>query len=208
MPNWCFNTLTVSGPEDAVARFHSDRQHALKHYECDAEQVITFNQVAPIPTELKGTISPTPPTEEQIRQLAKDNNWSEEILQDRLSGNVLTSIQDTMNKVLIQKYGVCNWYDWCISNWNTKWDACHAELVEPNQIKFDTAWGPPTKVIREFASGYPELTFTHSYSLECEEGWWLFTYFTEEDTLMVEWEYETKSFEAIPADELDEHAIP
>jgi hypothetical protein len=109
---------------------------------------------------------------------------------------------------LIRKYRYDNWYDWCIANWDTKWDAVRSHMDDDGaNIHFETAWGPPTKVIREFASAYPELKFIHSYSLEGEHGDWEFTYFTEDDTLMVSWEY-IQIVEAIPADEVDEHLIP
>lgn len=40
------------------------------------------------------------------------------------------------------------WYDWCCTNWGTKWDICNlneAEIDDPNEIElfFDTAWSPP-----------------------------------------------------------------
>ena len=47
----------------------------------------------------------------------------------------------------INKYGVANWYDWCIANWGTKWDISpvnEAERIDENTMTgfFDTAWGP------------------------------------------------------------------
>jgi hypothetical protein len=46
-----------------------------------------------------------------------------------------------------------NWYDWCVSNWGTKWDtSAEASVVEPDDngeavisLVFDSAWGPPVE---------------------------------------------------------------
>lgn len=52
-------------------------------------------------------------------------------------------------KANIKKYGVANWYDWCIKNWGTKWDvggeACYfsAQTDGSVHIRFDSAWSPP-----------------------------------------------------------------
>ena len=53
-----------------------------------------------------------------------------------------------------------NWYNWNCSNWNTKWDACHAEVdvsVDEIVIRFDTAWAPPEPVFVEIAKQFPQL---------------------------------------------------
>jgi len=39
-----------------------------------------------------------------------------------------------------------NWYEWCVSNWGTKWDVTEVDcIIEGNSTKvtFDTAWAPP-----------------------------------------------------------------
>lgn len=182
MPNWCYNTLSISGPQEAIERFHADRKTALKVMDCDAEQVITFHQVLPIPKELMVRIKDSFFRLRTPEMIAESNR-------------------------LIQKYGHDNWYDWSIANWDTKWDAVRSHIDQDGaNIHFETAWGPPTKVIRELASSYPELKFIHSFSVEGENGEWEFTYFTEEGTLMVSWECQSGG--ALPADEVDEHSVP
>lgn len=52
----------------------------------------------------------------------------------------------------IQKYGVANWYDFCVSRWGTKWDVDPYDpadvVINNNTIEFgfDSAWSPPTGV--------------------------------------------------------------
>ena len=46
-----------------------------------------------------------------------------------------------------------NWYDWSVSNWGTKWDACHMSWHQHDDhtvsFDFDTAWSPPIAVYYE-----------------------------------------------------------
>ena len=53
----------------------------------------------------------------------------------------------------LEKYGVANWYDFCVNNWGTKWDV---DPYDPSDVVvneygilefgFDSAWAPPTGV--------------------------------------------------------------
>lgn len=53
-------------------------------------------------------------------------------------------------KVNLELYGYANWYDWCVSEWGTKWDVGDPSSVEhisedglESVLCFDTAWSPP-----------------------------------------------------------------
>ena len=63
-----------------------------------------------------------------------------------------------------------NWYDWCHTNWGTKWDACNSTLDNEDYnslgYNFDTAWGPPIPFIITVSGMYPSLEF----HMEFEEG--------------------------------------
>jgi len=63
-----------------------------------------------------------------------------------------------------------NWYDWCVSNWGTKWDPeVHLEFTDNGDGTaeitgwFDTAWGPPIEAFNTLAgdwdSCYIELMY-------------------------------------------------
>lgn len=81
----------------------------------------------------------------------------------------------------LQKYGYKNWYDWCVSEWGTKWNAGgednqdmqidYDEDVGDTAIalfQFDTAWGPPLgvmqKLFEDYALGLPD---DQRMSIEC-----------------------------------------
>jgi hypothetical protein len=56
------------------------------------------------------------------------------------------SLDDTHN-ANIEKYGYAHWYDFCNTEWGTKWDAYEIDVLEDKEdtltISFDTAWSPP-----------------------------------------------------------------
>lgn len=58
----------------------------------------------------------------------------------------------------ILEYGHDTWYEWCIDNWGTKWNACETTILE-NGFEFNTAWSTPIPIIEALSSKFPELTF-------------------------------------------------
>jgi hypothetical protein len=73
----------------------------------------------------------------------------------------------------LKRYGYRNWYDWCVANWGTKWNAGgdnDAMMVDYDEdvndqgtalFQFDTAWAPPLGVLEKLMETHPEL------SIEC-----------------------------------------
>ena len=66
----------------------------------------------------------------------------------------------------IKNYGAPDWYDWCIENWGTKWNAYDIEACEDNQFKFCTAWSAPHPILRKLSELYPEIAITHQWADE------------------------------------------
>ena len=68
---------------------------------------------------------------------------------------------------LIDKYGVDNWYEWCVQNWGTKWNAKSDMIVEKNDTSikymFDTAWAPPIPWIMKLIDKYPNFDINLEY---------------------------------------------
>lgn len=54
------------------------------------------------------------------------------------------------------------WYDWCVKNWGTKWDASYGSIIENSSTvfsaTFDTAWSPPEGWVKFFSQVHPEVT--------------------------------------------------
>ena len=63
----------------------------------------------------------------------------------------------------IIKYGHISWYEWCIDNWGTKWNAYEDHCDQnSNTITFDTAWSCPLKVLEGLAALCYELNVSFS----------------------------------------------
>jgi hypothetical protein len=64
--------------------------------------------------------------------------------------------------VMIEKYGYSSWYDYCVSEWGTKWDVGEdgASDIHPDgtmlNTYFDSAWSPPVAAYDKLV----ELGFT------------------------------------------------
>jgi hypothetical protein len=70
-----------------------------------------------------------------------------------------------LNNVL--EYGSTTWYDWRISQWNTKWAGFDFDEYEGgNTIAFSTAWSPPTPIIEKLSELYPEVIINHQWADE------------------------------------------
>lgn len=67
-----------------------------------------------------------------------------------------------------EKYGAKDWYDWCIKNWGTKWNACYTQVMDINtaDIYFDTAWSAIPKLMERLAKQHPECNFKYEYAEE------------------------------------------
>ena len=63
-------------------------------------------------------------------------------------------------------YGEHNWYDWCIENWGTKWDAYNSFIDDEERITFDTAWEGVPKIIGMLSQKFPNSDFDYKYADE------------------------------------------
>lgn len=83
----------------------------------------------------------------------------------------------------MQKYGAPTWYEWCIKNWGTKWNAYGydtngLEYHDGDSLYFQTAWSAPHPILEKLSEKYPDLTFEHSWADEdigynCGQRTWL-----------------------------------
>ena len=51
-----------------------------------------------------------------------------------------------------------DWYEWCIKNWGTKWDAYDVNLIKEG-LRFYTAWSCPAPIFEAIAQKYPDAEF-------------------------------------------------
>lgn len=124
MPNWVKNDVRIASKQalkDCVKTEH--RQG--KGWEDDVE-FFDFNEIIPMPEELKDKTRSYP-------------SWEAEEKQD---------------KELVSKYGADNWYDWSVKNWGTKWNTGSCKKTGVNSVEFDTAWSTPEPAMFELSRKY------------------------------------------------------
>jgi len=106
----------------------------------------------PMPKELEGTTSP-----------------------QRVGDGEGHTITESKSAELKHKYGHDNWYDWCHSNWGTKW-GCYDFEIDDAQLKFTTAWSPmDDTIIKLMAQDFPDMI----WDFEEEQGWGAEIYIAE-----------------------------
>lgn len=160
MPNHITNRLTIIGTEEQIAQV----REAIKGEEED--QFIDFNKIAPIPTELQGTVSPMriitqAEYDEQERRIA-NNELSDMEKQWGLSRGLTQELANEYK----EKFGHCDWYGWQTSNWGTKWNAYSQHENGEDCIEFDTAWSNPYSILVKLSQMFPEVTFEVEYADE------------------------------------------
>ena len=65
----------------------------------------------------------------------------------------------------IKEYGHATWYEWCIENWGTKWDACRV-CYDETRIVFETAWSSPASILVEISKGLKNDEFELQFADE------------------------------------------
>ena len=183
MPNWCHNTLTVSGDESHVLAFVERAK--------SAEAPLSFNNFVPEPPDdvlreleefkpctMCGACGTLPKSPEQAR--ARGARWYDWMAsrEDRTC-NVCRGTKR-------ERVGSEGWYRWRCEHWGTKWDAAFGEpfialgsgdmdvelsvetkgatlTPEVAVFKFDTAWAPPLSFAEAVSEQYPDLEFTLRY---------------------------------------------
>lgn len=164
MPNYVKNILEVQGANaDGIL-------DSLRGQDNDEEDM-DFNKIISMPDELEGTTSPSrSSTERLVTTLYKDDESFKEF-EARVVEHLIGS-KDVLDKPLketwnaYKKNGALNWYDWNITHWGTKWNACEPERIDSDTVVFDTAWSTPVKAIEELSRQYPDNTFSVRYADE------------------------------------------
>ena len=176
MPNWTENTVIAK--KELIDRFLTKDKESGDYF-------FDFNKLIPMPEELNLT-SGSPEDDavvayyvsldEQQQQALKEelslkgsdyygsysnkylNDWNIKIVQRRNPDGFSEEQVALGEKYIsnIRKYGRPQWYDWCCSNWGTKWNASdtYVEDVDGNgnvTVTFSTAWSAPMKIIDKFA---------------------------------------------------------
>jgi hypothetical protein len=139
MPNWCFNNLTVS--------MHNESGKKLV-------QAFRDNHTDEKGEKFSSPLTDLYPCPEEL--MATEASFKED---------------DPKHLAMLVKYGYRHWYEWRLANWGTKWDCAEVQIIDEDesyaQIRFDTAWCPPTNFFEWYAQQHPDVVFMNQYD---EEG--------------------------------------
>jgi len=168
MPNWVYNTLTIEGSEEEIAKVKAQLGKPIqKRYANDKEVTSYSNPII----SFWNIIAPP---------------------DDKVDEYFGTHCYANGEKQGESQY---NWYNFNNSKWGTKWDIAvrdedeysdtSLEEEHPTTLRyrFNTAWSPPLPVIEELSIQYPKLEITLEY--EEEQGWGGEILWTEEGSSIV-----------------------
>jgi hypothetical protein len=102
----------------------------------------------------------------------------------------------SLNHMYPIPHGVRDTYNWCITNWGSKWGARDVELTltaETCEIRFQAAWAPPVLLIEHLSKLFPNLVFGMYHT---EEMWHFYGYEVIKNGIVLSF-YE-KSFSEFP----------
>lgn len=161
MPNWTQNRVVITGEEADV--------NALVTAVKSEESPFDFDRIIPLPKELE-------------IPAGSDMSIGLEFLQKHPDGKPRQGEEPPTEKQLdlgrkalenIRKYGSASWYDWCINNWGTKWNAAMVNVLResPNRVvfTFDTAWAAPLPIAEALVSQFGKVWIEWRYLNE--EDW-------------------------------------
>ena len=134
MPNWCVNKLSIKGPKADIAAFRLKARN-----ETPLQTLERRLNDQPDPLLDFNAFVPYP------QQFTDQDKLAEEARQRKD-----WSVKDGYNS---------GGYEWCCANWSTKWNASSVE-DHGTYLQFETAWGPPSRVIEAASVQFPTLTLT------------------------------------------------
>ena len=155
---WVHNEETGKG-EAIELPDHCKHDDPIYKDTCDKRyHEFSFNNIIPMPEELRGTSSPTNvvDTQEEV------DKWKEEHPKwDAMgTGRPITKKEHAK---LLTKHKFDNWYDWANANWDTKWDASEVYFQDDGwmlRYEFDTAWNPPEAICHALREKFPDLNIS------------------------------------------------
>ena len=70
----------------------------------------------------------------------------------------------------VRQYNAPTWYEWCIQNWGTKWNAYGYEpdtdYSSSDALTFQTAWAGPHPILQRLSKMFPNIAFRHLWADE------------------------------------------
>lgn len=170
MPNWCSNTIVLTGRAEVLKKF--DDQFKAPAERFSGGTLYTAKDSFE-PEEGWVTYKAEPNGEDRLKV-----HYINEVVKEE--GYTFSNFIPLTRDVFLN-----GWYDWSVDNWGTKWDCGKYvsvtgledvdKAIEENKpdkeltlcYSFQTAWSPCTPVVAEMARQFPNLLVKHDF---VEEG--------------------------------------
>jgi len=167
MPNWCSNTLEVTGPSEDLERFIQAARTPESEEGKGGQKYHLLAQLVPMPEVLAGTTSPIPPDPDPLPSWAEslaegkiDQAWYDSLCQHRRDGYAAGVAAEKLT-------GYTDWYEWQAANWGVKWGDAETYLADSGsgwaEFRFDTPWGPAIPAFTAISEMFPTLRFVLGY---------------------------------------------
>ena len=146
MPNWCHNSMTITGSVDEIARF---KQTCLRRVAHEDGPALDFEAIKPMPGIFEDdpgiTLFPDPDAPKNREQV---------------------ETQKAFEAQALEATGSAHAGDWACEHWGTRGNAYffHVCCDEPGRYKchFDTRWTPPLYIWEKLGEMFPALDFSVS----------------------------------------------
>ena len=165
MPNWVTNNVRINADETLLAKIREEVKGTP--YSNGEDRDFDFNTIAPIPTELVGTTSPTRMISQEDYDKQEERIAKGDLTEGEKTFGVSRGITQEMHDDFVERFGFADWYGWQINNWGTKWNASSVYWSDDNDfVSFNTAWSTPFELLVALSKKYPQATFEIEYADE------------------------------------------
>ena len=168
MPNWVNTVIEFDGAKENIAAVFKEIAGE------DEQNIIDFNKLIPMPESLNVTSGSDSNLAYAYYCVKEFNRMpdgkfflkdSQEVI-DRVEKSPYEDAEKMMefgrllhdNK---ERYGALTWYEWCINNWGTKWNACNCVQTD-RTIELSTAWDWPEPIMEKLAEVCMKLDVSFS----------------------------------------------
>lgn len=153
MPNWTYNSATVTGSTDKLKELRKAIQNA--------DDTVDITKINPIPNVFNNMHSGSR-TIDGIRY----SLWIE-----HPDGTVQGVDENGLSKIL-KLTGARDSIDWQYKNWGTKWGDCSTKITEIDDnrllLTFESAWGEPFLLIDDLANKF-DVHISNTWQVEFED---------------------------------------
>lgn len=165
MPNWVANKVSIFADETLLAKIREEVKGTP--YSNGEDRDFDFNQIAPIPTELQGTTSPTRIISQEEFDKQEERIAKDELTEGEKKWGVTRGLTQELVADYRQRFGHSDWYGWQNANWGTKWNASEVYWSDDSEyVSFNTAWSTPFALLTKLSEKYPEAKFEIQFADE------------------------------------------